>query len=44
VLVISFSYLGSVVLIGGLVALGIALSVLLGVSQSRVARRQLAAA
>jgi UDP-N-acetylmuramyl pentapeptide phosphotransferase/UDP-N-acetylglucosamine-1-phosphate transferase len=43
-LVISFAYLGSLVLVGGLVVLGIALSVLLGVSQSQVARRQLATA
>jgi UDP-N-acetylmuramyl pentapeptide phosphotransferase/UDP-N-acetylglucosamine-1-phosphate transferase len=43
-LTIHFAYLGSVVLIGGLVALGVALSAVLGVAQSRVARRQLAAA
>jgi UDP-N-acetylmuramyl pentapeptide phosphotransferase/UDP-N-acetylglucosamine-1-phosphate transferase len=43
-LVINFAYLGGLVLIGGLVGLGVALSVLLGVSQSQIARRQLAAA
>jgi len=43
-LTIHFAYLGSMVLIGGLVALGVALSVVLEIAQSRVARRQLAAA
>lgn len=43
-LVINFTHLGSLVLIGGLIALGGALSLWLGVSQSQVARRQLAAA
>ncbi|RZK54440.1 MAG: undecaprenyl/decaprenyl-phosphate alpha-N-acetylglucosaminyl 1-phosphate transferase [Hymenobacter sp.] len=42
--VINFTYLGNLVLIGGLVALGAALSVFLGVSQGRAARRPTVAA
>ncbi|RZK63127.1 MAG: undecaprenyl/decaprenyl-phosphate alpha-N-acetylglucosaminyl 1-phosphate transferase [Hymenobacter sp.] len=42
--VTNFSYLGNLPLIGMLVALGVALSVFLGVGQSWVARRQVAAA
>ncbi|RZK62818.1 MAG: undecaprenyl/decaprenyl-phosphate alpha-N-acetylglucosaminyl 1-phosphate transferase [Hymenobacter sp.] len=42
--VINFAYLGNMPLIGGLVALGVALSALLEVGQSRVARRQVAVA
>jgi len=42
--VISFAYLGSLVLISGLLALALALGLLLEVAQGWVARRQLAAA
>ncbi len=38
--VINFAYLGNLVLIGGLVAFSVALSVFFGVYQSRVARRE----
>jgi UDP-GlcNAc:undecaprenyl-phosphate GlcNAc-1-phosphate transferase len=41
-LVTNFAYLGSLPLIAGLLAIGITLSALLGVSQSLVARRQVA--
>ena len=40
VAVISFAYLGSLVLISGLISLGITLSILLSVSQAHIARRQ----
>ena len=40
--VINFAYLGSLVLIGGMVAFGVLLSVFLGVYQSQAARRQVA--
>jgi len=43
-LVTNFAYLGSLPLIGGLVAFGIVLSALLGVGQSLVARRQVTVA
>jgi UDP-GlcNAc:undecaprenyl-phosphate GlcNAc-1-phosphate transferase len=40
VAVISFAYMGSLVLIGGLISLGIALSLLLSISQNYAARKQ----
>ncbi|HET9502395.1 MAG TPA: MraY family glycosyltransferase [Hymenobacter sp.] len=43
-LVIAYAHLGSLVLIGGLAALGVGLSLLLEAAQSRAVRRQLAAA
>jgi UDP-N-acetylmuramyl pentapeptide phosphotransferase/UDP-N-acetylglucosamine-1-phosphate transferase len=44
VFVIKFSYLGNLTLIGGLLALGLALSTMLGMSQKWKVRRQVAAA
>jgi UDP-GlcNAc:undecaprenyl-phosphate GlcNAc-1-phosphate transferase len=42
--VIKFAYLGNMILIGSLVGFGVLLSIFFGVYQSRISRRQLAAA